>query len=93
MGIHIDSDEFARLARRLADRRGTSVDAALIELVRRELGEVAALDGSDPHRTSDPEVARRRSLIRNIQERLAAAPTLDARPYREILYDEDGLPQ
>ena len=37
MGVHIDSEEYERQARRLADHRGTSVDEALGDLLRREL--------------------------------------------------------
>lgn len=99
MGILIDNAEFERMARELADRRGISVDDALTELVRRELEQEGAfapareLAGEDRRWPDGTEIARRQAAIRDIQARIAAAPVLDPRPYREVLYDEDGLPR
>lgn len=48
MGVHIDSEEYERQARRLADHRGTSVDKALTDLLRRELEREGLSEAEDP---------------------------------------------
>ena len=68
MGVHIDSDEYERHARRLADHRGTTVDEALTGLLRRELEQEGLIDPED-------EGVRRARLIDKWQEeRLALLP-------------------
>lgn len=48
MGVLIDSEEYERQARRLADHRGTSVDQALTDLLRRELEREGLTEAEDP---------------------------------------------
>ena len=83
MGISIKHDEYERLIRQLATERGTSLTEAVGLAVRHELD-----------RTPKPEIEESfMERVRRAQAIVAAAPILDPRPYKEILYDEDGLPR
>lgn len=83
MGINLKHDEYERLIRQLAGHRGSSITDAIGIAVRHELEREGVIPA--------PESFRDR--VRRVQAIVAAAPILDPRPYREILYDEHGLPQ
>lgn len=83
MGISIKHDEYERLIRQLADERGLSLTEAVGTAVRNEL------DRSTRSAARNSFMDR----IRRAQAIVAAAPVLDPRPYRDILYDKDGLPR
>lgn len=92
MGINLDSAELD-MARQLALHQGTTLDGAVGAALRRDMER----QGLKERREPTPEERERqsqqtRAVIRDIQERVAKLPILDPRPYREILYDEDGLP-
>ena len=72
------------LARRLAERRGTTLTAA----VQQALEEALARSGPLPRRDL------RRERLASIAERCAALPVLDDRHPDDIVgYDEHGLPR
>lgn len=67
MGVHIDSEEYERHARRLADHRGTSVDEALTDLLRRELEREGLTE-------EDPGIRQARLLSEHIRKQWALLP-------------------
>ena len=80
MGLTITDERLAQMIRDLAERKGVTPDEALREAVEREA-------------EWEAEVARKRAILRRIQDEIAALPILDPRTPDEILgYDEDGLP-
>ncbi len=83
MGISIKHDEYERLIRQLADDRGMSLTEAVGFAVRNEIerGTKAAVREGFMER------------VRLVQAMVREAPILDERPYREILYDDNGLPR
>ena len=68
MGVHIDSEEYERQARRLARHRGMRVDEALTDLLRREL-EREGLTEED-----DPGIRQARLLSQHIRKKWALLP-------------------
>jgi antitoxin VapB len=83
MALNIKDPNVHELARRLAERRGITLTAA----VRQALDE--ALANSGPR----PRLDARRERLDAIARHCAALPVRDSRPADEILgYDEDGLP-
>jgi len=83
IGINIKHEAYERAIRKLASDQGVSLTdaiglAVLNELERRERQE----------RSADFM-----TRLLEVQRHFAMAPILDPRPYREILYDEDGLPK
>lgn len=87
MGIAIDQAEVERAIRTLAEMRGQSPEDIVGEVMLRELS--AEMDRRERQSRSDDLMSR----LRDAQRYFAAAPILDPRPYRDILYDEDGLPK
>ena len=83
MGINIKHDAYEQAIRELAASRGLSLTDAIGMAVCNEL---------DRDRQKD-RAADFMQRVREVQAAFAAAPILDPRPYREILYDEDGLPK
>jgi len=82
--MNIKDPKVHDLARRLAERRGTSLTGA----VRDALEEALARSGPLAHHDA------RRERLDAIACQCAALPVLDARSADEILgYDERGLPQ
>lgn len=82
MAMNIKDHRVHDLARQLAERRGTSLTAA----VRQALEEALAAGG--------PRHDARRERLDAIARHCAALPTRDPRPADEILgYDERGLPR
>lgn len=82
MGINIKHDAYEQAIRELAANRGLSLTDAIGMAVCNELGR-------------DREAERKADFIqrvREVQAAVAAMPVLDPRPYREMLYGEDGLP-
>lgn len=80
MGLTITDESLAQMIRDLAERKGVTPDEALREAVEREA-------------EWEAEVARKKALLRRIQDEIAALPILDPRTPNEILgYDEYGLP-
>ena len=88
MAISIESEEVARLARRLADATGTSVDEAVAEALRVRL---AAVD--EEAAAAERRLTAMRAALVEIRKELATLPVLDPRPLEEMLYDEYGLPK
>lgn len=83
MAMNIKDEAVHELARRLAERRGTSLTGA----VRQALEE--ALARSTPHAGRDA----RRQRLDTIARHCADLPVLDDRAADEILgYDERGVP-
>ncbi len=83
MGINIKHDAYEQAIRELAASRGLSLTDAIGMAVCNEL-------------QRDREAERKADFIqrvREVQAAFAAMPVLDPRPYREMLYDEDGLPK
>lgn len=68
MGMVIDNDEFERLAHQLADRRGTSVNTALTDLLRRELER----EGSAT--PEDEGVRRAKLMVEQFRKKYALLP-------------------
>lgn len=92
MGINLDSAELD-MARQLALHQGMTLDGAVGAALRRDLERQGL--ASKPELTTEERQQRSQefhAMVSEIQERIAALPVLDPRPYREILYDEDGLP-
>ncbi|WP_137899703.1 type II toxin-antitoxin system VapB family antitoxin [Sphingomonas sp. 2SG] len=83
MGINIKHDGHERAIRQLAASRGLSLTDAIGLAVGNELAR-------DREQERKDDFMRR---VREVQAAFEAAPVLDPRPYREILYDENGLPQ
>ena len=83
MGINIKHEEYERLIRQLAGHRGSSITDAIGVAVRHELEREGVVPA--PESFAD--------RLRRVQSMTVDAPILDPRPYREILYDEDGLPK
>ena len=81
MPLIIDSHS-ERLARKLADATGTTLDEAVRDALRARL---AAVDGRS--------ALGRDADIRDIQAYVKSLPVVDPRPGDEILYDEFGLPK
>ena len=86
MAFSIRNARVEQKARAYAAETGETLTGAL----ERALDTAMTPDG-----TAAREAGReaKRAVIREIQDRIAALPVLDPRPYREILYDEDGLPR
>ena len=82
MTITILDEELDRRIQEVAAAEKRSADQIVTDLVRKNLTD-------KPARMAKPIDW---AAIRVIQERIAALPVLDPRPYDEILYDEDGLP-
>jgi len=73
MGLNIKNEAVVALVRKLATRRGTDMTDAIRQAVTHEL-------------EADEEVVQQRlRAIREIQDRIAAAPILDSRPIDEII--------
>ncbi|HEY7444116.1 MAG TPA: type II toxin-antitoxin system VapB family antitoxin [Vicinamibacterales bacterium] len=84
MAISLKDPEADRLARAVAARTGETLTEAIIVALRERL---ARLGGRRRRR-------RLRDELREIAERCARLPTLDARTAEEILgYDDEGLPR
>ena len=83
MGIAIEHDAHERAIRQLAERRGVSLTDAIGLAVNSELARDIEQDRKD-------DFMRR---VREVQATFAKAPVLDPRPYRELVYDENGLPR
>ena len=88
MAISIESEEVARLARRLADATGTSVDHAVAEALRARL---AAVD--EEAAAAERRLAAMQAFLAETREELARLPVLDPRSPEDMLYDEYGLPK
>lgn len=86
MGISIKHSEIEREIRTLASRRGTSLTDAIGQAVRAEL----ARDTADQPLSSDRQTWL--DEVKAIQAEVRRL-TIDPTPYRELLYDEDGLPK
>lgn len=83
MSLNIKNDEAHRLARELAEARGTSLTEAVTEALRES---VRAESGGEEEALLLAEVAQ-------IQRFLSELPDRDSRPHEAILgYDEHGLP-
>lgn len=83
MGINIKHEAYEQAIRRLASEQGVSLTDAIGLAVLNELD----------RRERQAHSADLMTRLREVREHFAAAPVLDPRPYREILYDEDGLPK
>lgn len=82
MALDIKSDEAHRLAKALADARGTTMTDAVTEALRRRLGE----------ESGEEDAAVLVAEVREIQRFVADLPDRDGRSAEEILgYDEHGL--
>ena len=80
MAIVIEDAETEGLLQRVSQQTGESVSSLVREAMRSRL---LQLDSE--------EVRRRKESIREIQERVASRPLLDARPNDEIIaYNEHG---
>jgi antitoxin VapB len=83
MSLNIKNEEAHRLARELADARGTSLTEAVTESLRESV------------RAEGPQADEARLLaeVAQIQDFLASIPDRDTRPAEAILgYDDHGLP-
>ena len=81
MALSIKNVEAERLARELAEERGTTVTGAIIGALEEALRRTR-------HRKVAPSI---REAILEISDRCAALPDIDTRPADEILgYDEQG---
>ncbi len=90
MALSIKDEETDRLVRQYARLHRTSYTGAIKQAVTAALKR----EGAHPGESERERTAREfRERVREIQERVAALPTLDPRDPDEILYDEDGLPR
>lgn len=90
MALSIKDEQTDRLVRRYARLRGTSFTGA----IRLAVSDALRREGEPVEEDERERRARAfRERVREIQERVAALPTLDPRHPDEILYDEDGLPR
>lgn len=87
MGIEIDQAEVERAIRTLAEMRGQSPEDIVGEVMLRELSQ--ELERREHRARGDDLMSR----LREARRYFAHTPVLDPRPYRDILYDEDGLPK
>lgn len=85
------SQETEALARRLADARHVSVDAAVRDALEASAHAAGVMQPSRPHDRSPEAIAARRASIREIVSELAAMPVLDKRPVQEIIDDINAL--
>lgn len=95
----VDGDEALGLARELADRRGTSIDEAVLTALRTSLSQapprdrpiprpvrVPTLEDLTPEQRADYEAMR--ALVREFSVHRVAGATSD----HSAMYDERGLP-
>lgn len=87
MAVSFNDEETERLARRLAELTGTSVDNAVAEAVRTRLAAV------DEEAAAQRRRVAMQAVLAEIRESLPDAPVLDPRSPEELLYDEYGLPK
>ena len=84
MALSIKDPETDRLARALAEATGESIT----EAIRRSLEERLERE------TRGPNHYRLDTIVRRVQERLAAFPVLDDRSPDELIgYDDAGVPR
>lgn len=90
MGIITLDRDTERLAERLADVRGLSVEAVVRNAIKESALHSGIEDHPRPGRTPSEKIAR----IRAITEEIALLPILDARTPDEIIgYNEYGVPE
>lgn len=86
MALSIKDETADRVVRRYARLHGISYTKAVTKAV----GDALRREG---HPADDGEEEDFLTFIRNLQQRVARHPILDARDHAEILYDENGLPK
>jgi len=92
MALVIDNPETERLVEELARRTGRTPDAAVAEVIREKLRKPAAHE--PPPASEEERIRTAMDRIREIQDRIAAAPDVDTRTADEIIgYDELGVPR
>jgi hypothetical protein len=94
MSINIKRPETVELVRKLAQLRGEgltqTVHFVLGEAYERAAADAAALKAAEKAK----KMAKMLVAVAEIQARVKAEyKVIDPRPWKEILYDEDGLPQ
>lgn len=97
MSINIKRPETVELVRKLAQLRGEGLTQTVHEVLSSAY-ERAAGDAARLHALQKAEkLERMNAAVAQIQAKVKAGMgvlgPIDPRPWREILYDEDGLPQ
>ncbi|MDP4023071.1 type II toxin-antitoxin system VapB family antitoxin [Methylobacterium sp. NEAU 140] len=95
----VESDEALSLARELAERRGTSVDEAVIESLRAALSQALPRSPTPPQPVRVPELdeltpPQRASYesLRQLTREMAQYRLPGATSDHSDMYDENGLP-
>jgi hypothetical protein len=97
MSINIKRPETVELVRKLASLRGEGLTQTIHEVLstayERAAADAAALEAAN----KAERIEKMRSSVAAIQAKVKASigtlGPVDPRPWKEILYDEDGLPQ
>jgi len=87
VALSIKDEQADRLVRRYAKLHNTTYTGAIIETFTNALRSEGLLEPDGPGESDFI------ALVRDVQRKVAALPTLDDRPADDILYDEDGLPK
>ncbi|MEL6060141.1 MULTISPECIES: type II toxin-antitoxin system VapB family antitoxin [unclassified Methylobacterium] len=91
----LESDEAIRLARELAERRGVSVDAAIVDslrLARDALATDKSAPGTAPSVPLTPEQQRRCDDLLELAQELAPFRKPGTGSDHSDMYDDSGLP-
>jgi hypothetical protein len=96
MSINIKRPETVELVRKLAQLRGEGLTQTIHEVLstvyERAASDMAKIEEQD----REERIAKMRAGVAEIQARVKAysgtTGPVDPRPWKEILYDEDGLP-
>jgi antitoxin VapB len=93
MSINIKRPETVELVRKLAELRGEGLTQTIHEVLSAAY-ERAATDAAKLEAATKAErLAKMLASVAEIQARVSKYKIIDPRPWKEILYDEDGLPQ
>lgn len=93
MSINIKRPETVELVRKLAQLRGEGLTQTIHEVLssayERAAGDAAQLEAMN----RAERIAKMREGVAALQARVATYIVVDPRPWKEILYDDNGLPQ
>jgi hypothetical protein len=93
MSINIKRPETVELVRKLAHLRGEGLTQTIHEVLTTAYEHAASNKANLEALSKVERVAKMRAGVAEIQERVATYKVVDDRPWKDILYDSDGLPR